>query len=210
MTEGSAAVGREAATGIVLAGLLPLAGIVLLGWDPQAVMLVLWLEGLVMGFFLALRIYWRPPWRPGAMLVRLYAMLLVLLAWLSFVTSQLMGIMVIFSIAANGVEDDWTELWERLVEQTMDQWLWVPAIMLLLDQIWRFWREWVQPKRWLAVTIWPLLGALFGRVVLVQLVFLAGLAMLLFLEAPQAMVIFLIIVKTGLELVLLRRRKNRA
>lgn len=200
---------RESAAGIVLAGLLPIFGILLLAWDPLAVMLVLWLEGLVIGLFLALRIYWRPPWSPGAMLARLYPMLLIILAWFSFVASQLMGIMVISSIAANGAEENWAELWEQLLNQASGQWLWLPAIVLLLDQGWRFWREWLLPGRWLKITIWPLLGALFGRVVLVQLLFMLGLAVLFLMGAPQMMAIFLVMAKTGLELILLRRRNQR-
>lgn len=200
---------RDAQIGIVIAALVPLAGIALLGWSLKEVLLWIWLEGLVGGAFIALRLYVRPPWRLDLLLVRIPILGFYILFWLAFVMSHLLAILVLFH--PEGPERfEFPEDPRELFAIVTGHYHWAAAGALVLIHALVFVKEWLLAKGWRKTSELGLFAGLLGRVMLIQIVITAAGAAMLVLNAPGIFVLVLVLTKLALDLAAERRRRKSA
>lgn len=185
--------------GIMVASLLPLAGVIFFNWDLKSVMLIYWLESLISGAFVALKLYIRPPWHPGLLFARIFVLSFYLLFWLGFVVAHLLVILVLFH--PGGPEAfEFPDRFEAFITMVFAEWMLLPAAILLLTYGWQFIRDWLLAAGWQRVSELRLLGGLLGRVIVIHIILVVGGYVVLTFGQPLILLFMLIAAKLGMDL----------
>lgn len=205
---------RASLVALLLVNLIPLAGVFLFDWDVAALLVLYWSENLVIGFFTLCRMLVVSP------LGGLASGLFFLIHYGGFCGVH--GMFIVVLLLDGDFEpmhgDPWPlflvfpQILYNVARHVLDaappEWLWAfaalfasHAISFLVNFLFGPERE-----RW---SIKALMGAPYGRIVILHIAILAGGFAVMALGQPLFMLVVLVLVKTGMDIVLHQREHRR-
>lgn len=185
------------ATVLVVANIVPLAGVLLLGWDVFAVVFLFWLENVVVGLFNALRMLWveRGAERMPAAKIALIPFFLVHYGMFTAVH----GVFV-FALFGRAAEISGFPTVANVVDVIVQYHLWVAVLALVLSHGYSFVRNYVAAQEYRRVTLQQLMAQPYSRIVVLHLTILGGGFLVMALGLPAVAVVMLVVLKVWVDL----------
>jgi hypothetical protein len=184
---------------LVLANFLPLFGTLFLDWSVLDIVALYWAENLILGGFAFLRILTaqggHPHWIKHTANVALAAFFAVHYGLFCFVHG-----MFVFTLLGQG---------QNALQVFRGNLLWA-LLALVISHGLGFWNEYLRPGTWKEASARREMSAPYARIVLLHLAILFGAFAIQSLGSPVWMLAFLVIGKTGLDLILYRFSQRKA
>ena len=180
---------------IVLGNLIPVGGVVFLGWDAGAILILYWIENVIIGLMTLPRILTARgsiPQTPGGKAetrVGLGCFFIIHYGVFTLVH----GVFTLL-VAANFVTDD-----QQTVSPEGGLW-WAVAATAILHGV-AFFRDWVRPRAWRTASPTFEMFRPYGRIFVLHITVMLGAWGLSELEAPTWTVLILCLLKAVLELI---------
>jgi hypothetical protein len=204
---------RASLVALVAVNLIPLFGVFLFDWDVAALMVLYWSENLVIGFFTLLRMFVVSPF--GS----LFSGLFFLIHYGGFCAVHgLFIVMMLLDDEFNPMSDDPWPLFlvfpqmlynvtRHVLASAPPEWLWAFAALFASHGISFVVNFLIGPERerW---TIRSLMGAPYGRIVILHIAIITGGFAVMALGQPWFMLVVLILIKTAMD-VALHLREHR-
>lgn len=188
----------SSATALVLANLVPLAGVLLFGWDVFVVVFLFWLENVVVGFFNLLRMLWVERGAERFPLAKLFVMPFFLVHYGMFTAIHGVFVLVLFGGMADRVSGFPTV---RSVTEIVSQYhLWIPVLALFASHGYSFVANYVARQEYRRVTLQQLMQQPYSRVVVLHLTILLGGFLVMALKLPMVGALLLVVLKIGVDL----------
>lgn len=199
---------------LVAVNLIPLLGVFLFEWDVAALLVLYWSENLVIGFFTLLRMLVVSP------LGSLFSGLFFLIHYGGFCgVHGLFIVVMLLDGEFNPMDDDPWPLFlvfpqilynvaRHVLASAPPEWLWAFAALFASHGISFIVNFLFGPERerW---TIRALMGAPYGRIVILHIAIIAGGFAVMALGQPLYMLVVLVLMKTGVDVVLHQREHRR-
>lgn len=213
-TASGARAGGVSAAALVLANLLPLVGVLALGWEVFQVLVLYWLENVVVGVFAVGRIALArgpAPRKPGstsgeesgaAVVASGAAQRLVLVPFFCLhygVFTMVHGIFV-FALFGGVVGFGPLGGLETGLSTLDSRWLALAVTGLAVSHGLSFWRNYYLGGEYLTLSPQEAMAQPYGRVVVLHLTILFGGFLVLLLGSPVWALLLLVALKTGLDL----------
>jgi len=185
------------ATALVIANLIPLAGVVFFGWDVFVVVFLFWLENVIVGFFNLLRMLWVERGAEQFPLAKLFVMPFFLVHYGMFTAIHGVFVLVLFGgMMQRGADFPTVQTVTDLVTQYH---LWLPVLALFASHGYSFVANYVAQQEYRRVTLRDLMGQPYGRVVVLHLTLLFGGFLVMALQQPVVGAFLLVVLKVGLD-----------
>ena len=185
------------ATALIVANLIPLAGVVFCKWDVFVVVFLFWLENVVVGFFNLLRMLWVERGAEQFPLAKLVVMPFFLVHYGMFTAIHGIFVLVLFGgMMQRGAEFPTVQTVVDLVTQYH---LWFPVLALFASHGYSFIANYVAQQEYRQVTLRDLMGQPYGRVVVLHLTILFGGFLAMVLQQPVVGAFLLVVLKVGLD-----------
>ncbi len=185
------------ATALIIANLVPLAGVVLFDWDVFAVVFLFWLENLVVGAFNILRMAWV---EQGA--ERKPATKFVVIPFFAFhygMFTLIHGTFV-FSIFGGGmVQGIGFPSFMTIVDVVAAQKLWIAVAALFVSHGYSFVVNYLGSQEYRTVTLERLMHQPYNRVIVLHLVIIFGGFVVMTLQEPRIGIVVLVVVKIVMD-----------
>jgi len=186
------------ATALVAANLIPLAGVVLFGWDVFVVVFLFWLENVIVGFFNLLRMLWVERGAERFPLAKLLVMPFFLVHYGMFTAIHGIFVLVLFGGMAERVSG-FPDV--RTVSDLVTQYhLWIPVLALFASHGYSFVTNYVAEQEYRRVTLQQLMQQPYSRVVVLHLTILFGGFLVMALKLPVVGAFLLVVLKIGVDL----------
>lgn len=199
---------------LVAVNLIPLFGVFLFQWDVAALMILYWSENLVIGFFTLLRMLVVSP------LGSLFSGLFFVIHYGGFcgVHGLFIVVMLLDGDFSPMDDDPWPlflvfpqilyNVARHVLASAPPEWLWAFAALFASHGISFIVNFLFGPERerW---TIRALMGAPYGRIVILHVAIIAGGFAVMALGQPLFMLVVLVLMKTGMDVVLHLREHRR-
>jgi len=190
--------GILALIGIVLGNLLPVLGVLFLGWDAGMILILYWIENLVVGIFTLPRILMAsgPPPAPGSVIggSPLPARIGTALFFIVHYGGFWLGHGVFAFLLAGQISGGHAS-------PTDDGWgFWIAVAALFVFQGIQFWQSWIKPRAWVHATPGGEMFKPYGRVAVLHLTVLLGAFGLNAIGAPTWTMLLLCVGKMIIEL----------
>lgn len=188
----------SSATALVLANLVPLAGVLFFGWDVFVVVFLFWLENVVVGFFNLLRMLWVERGAERFPLAKLFVMPFFLVHYGMFTAIHGVFVLVLFGGMAERVSGFPTV---RSVTEIVSQYhLWIPVLALFASHGYSFVANYVARQEYRRVTLQQLMQQPYSRVVVLHLTILLGGFLVMALKLPMVGALLLVVLKIAVDL----------
>ena len=206
---------------LVAANLLPLGGVLVLGWDAAAIVMLYWWENVVLGGFNILKIAWLPVEHPAGHAVKLLPIGFFSVHYGGFCAVHGVLLLVLFQIGEPPVPDAGDTWWGPLV-----------FLQLLAGVVGEMWRKMALGAGWALValvvshgvsfvqnylvggefrrvTIDRLMISPYGRIVVLHVAIIFGGMFVMLLGSPLLLLVIFIGLKTVMDLHFHRRGHRR-
>ncbi len=208
--------------GLVGANLLPLGGVVLLGWDAAAILLLYWTENVVLGFYNVLKMATVKVDRPSHHLGKLLAIPFFCIHFGGFCAVHGFFLLTFFKLG-KGLEwafpkRTWpghlvflqllTSVIRQLWESRPPGMEW-PVLALLVSHGLSFVHNYLLKKEYACLTIEKLMGQPYQRIMLLHVAIVAGGAPVMLLGSPVPLLVILVGGKIAMD-ILLHTRSHRS
>jgi len=189
---------NSSATALVLANLVPLAGVVFLDWDVFVIVFLFWLENVVVGFFNLLRMLWVERGAEPFPLAKLFVMPFFLVHYGMFTAIHGVFVLVLFGgMAQQGAGFPTVRTVLDLVTRYH---LWIPVLALVASHGYSFVTNYVARQEYRRVTLQQLMQQPYSRVVVLHLTILLGGFLVMALRLPVVGAFLLVVLKIGVDL----------
>ncbi len=186
------------ASALVVANVIPLAGVVVFGWDVFVVVFLFWLENVVVGFFNLLRMLWVERGAERFPLAKLVVMPFFLVHYGMFTAIHGVFVLVLFGgMMQRGAAFPSVQTVVDIVAQYH---LWIAVLALFASHGYSFVANYVAQQEYRRVTLRDLMGQPYGRVVVLHLTILFGGFLAMVLRQPVVGAFLLVVLKVGLDL----------
>lgn len=199
---------------LVTVNLVPLAGVLMLGWDASAIVLLYWAENLAIGFYNTLKISLvKVPNPPIGHLGKLFA---IPFFWLHF--GSFCGMHGLFILALFKIGDDFAsifpvELWpgplafvHLLVNSFFIVWkhhppgIGWPVLCLFASHGISFVQNYLGQKEYLVITIPKLMNQPYKRIFIMHIAVIAGGWIIMLFNAPTLFLCIFVLFKISLDI----------
>ena len=205
---------RASLAALLVVNLIPLVGVFLFDWDVAALMILYWSENLVIGFFTLLRMFTVSPF--GS----LFSGLFFLIHYGGFCgVHGLFIVTMLLDDEFNPMGDDPWPLFpvvprilynvaRHVLASAPPEWLWAFAALFASHGISYVVNFLFGPERdrW---TVKALMGAPYGRIVILHVAIIAGGFAVMALGQPLYMLVVLVLMKTAIDVTLHLREHRR-
>ena len=183
---------------IILGNLLPVFGVLLLGWDAGMILILYWIENLIVGAYTLPRILMSegPPPTDDSVIggTPLAARIGTALFFIVHYGGFWLGHGVIAFLLAG-------EISSGTPSPTDDGWgFWLAVAAMVIFQGVQFWQSWIKPRAWRTATPGGEMFRPYGRVFVLHLTVLLGAFGLHAVGAPTWTMLLLCLGKMALEL----------
>lgn len=188
-------------TGLILHG-LPLLGVTFFGWSLFSVMLIYWMEMGLMIVAATARVCWSgtTPFRNTVVMLLFSPMYFG--PALGFVFAFFMAVVTFFHgpevIVYSEDMPGMAEVGSRIIEE----WLWVPVLLLIGNHIRDFIQEWVRSGAYRRGSMLLEMLKLYGTVIVMMLMLISAAALLMNTGLGSLAVAFVVSVRIGLDVTL--------
>ena len=174
---------------LLAVNLLPMVGVVFLGWEVRVVLLVYWAESVVVGVFNVLKMF-----SVGG----LRALGLVL--FFVFHYGMFMMVHGVFAFAVSGGGFGVVDVEAPGVDDLLRDWgVWAALIGMVGSHGYSFWKNFLRGGEWRRTTVPRLMGAPYGRVFVMHITVLFGAWGVMMLRMGVLPVMLLIGLKTVVD-----------
>jgi len=186
------------ATALIVANLVPLAGVVLFNWDVFSVVFLFWLENLVVGGLNVLRMAWV---ERGA--ERHPAVKYVMIPFFAFhygMFTMIHGVFVFSLFGGTMVQGIGFPSLVTIVDVIATQRLWVAVAALFISHGYSFVVNYLGSQEYRTVTLERLMHQPYNRVIVLHLVIIFGGFVLMTLQEPRLGIVLLVVIKIVVDL----------
>jgi hypothetical protein len=190
---------------IIASNLLPIFGLLFLGWSMGSVMILYWVENIMVGFFTLLKMIFADE-QAGMWLVRLPAMLFFCVHFGGFCAVHLIFILVLFMpqfhqpLNLQAIPAVFLDL---LVG------LWLPILGMFISYSISFYQHYLGDGVYQRVTIYNLMAEPYPRIIPMHFGLILAGFFVVALGSPIGVVILLVLLKTGAEVLAYRRSVSK-
>lgn len=207
---------------LVAANLVPLAGVVFIGWDASIIILLYWTENLIIGFYNSLKIVFvQVSDPPVAHFFKIFPIFFFWLHFGGFCGMHGLFIIVFFKIGTGTQSIFPSELWpgplafvHLLVNTIAHLWLhhpkgmvW-PVLCLFASHGISFVQNYLGQKEYQHLTIRKLMTQPYTRIFIMHITVIAGGWIIMLLESPMIMVTLFVLGKIALDFYFHTRQHN--
>ena len=178
---------------------VPLLGVLLLDWSLFAVMLIYWMEmGLIIIFAMA-RVCWcgETPGR-NTLAMAVFSPFYFAPA-LGFVFAFFMAVVTFFHGPEVITTTEDMPTMSDVGARILDEWLWVPIVVLMVDHVRHFARDWIRSGAFRSGSRILEMFRLYGTMNLMMLTLILAAALLMDTGLGGVAVAFVVLVRIGLE-----------
>ncbi|MCC5887972.1 MAG: hypothetical protein JJT88_16175 [Gammaproteobacteria bacterium] len=181
---------------------LPLLGVMFLGWSLFSVMLIYWMEMGLMVVAATARVCWS-----GTTPIRNSVMMLLFSPMyfgpaLGFVLAFFMAVVTFFHGPEVIVHSEDMPSMGEVGQRIIDEWLWVPVLLLIANHVWDFVEDWVRSGVYRNASMIVEMFKLYGTVLLMKLVLILAAVLLMKTGMGSLAVAFVVLVRIGLDVAL--------
>jgi hypothetical protein len=201
---------------LVLANLVPVFGVLYLGWDVGAIVVLYWMENLITGGYTLLRMF------VTARFSEPFHMLFFCVHYGAFCAVHGLAVLELTNFAGDradiAAQHSWpgplvlVQMFVNLVRQVIDaapaEFLWA-CLGLLLSHGISFMLLFIGQQEYRHTTVRKLMHAPYKRIVVLHVAVIAGGALVTVLGSPTGLLIALVALKTGMD-IMLHNRSHRA
>lgn len=218
---------RASTLALILANLIPLAGVVLFEWDVLAILLLYWSESVIIGVLNVLRMIIcqsnnilqglvpqlagrtvpaqlssRLP-KISADVFKLILIPFFIVHYGMFCFGHLTFVLAIFS--DNGLNlrsgSALAELWEKS--------FWIAVAAVFASHLFSFFTNYIGAGEYKKVSLFTLMHRPYGRIIAMHLAIVLGAGLVMWLGSPVPMLLILIVVKTGIDMRMHEKERNK-
>ena len=178
---------------LVLANLVPLAGVLLLDWQVFDILILYWAENVIIGVVNVLRMAVtgaRDKW---------FLMPFFTLHYGIFCFGHLMAIIGIFD-PPGGSDAVWQLFFGMTAAEAVRSPLWIAISAIAISHLFSFFGNFIAGGEYRRTSAGTLMGRPYGRIVVLHVAVLFGAALVQWLGSPVVMLLVLIAAKTVLDL----------
>jgi hypothetical protein len=182
---------------LVAANLVPLAGVLLWGWDAFALILLFWMENVVVGVFFILRMLLADPRDPA-----LWAAKLFMIPFFCFHYGMFTAIHGLFVFALFGgkrYDVPGLQVLEPAARAASDLGLWLPLAVLVASHLFSFLYNYLWRGEFQRVELRKLMTAPYQRIVVLHIGIILGGFGVAALGSPAWALVVLLATKIGLD-----------
>jgi hypothetical protein len=187
---------RPTATALVLANIIPLAGVVLFGWDVFAIVFLFWLENVIVGLFNVLRMLWVERGAETMPLAKVVVIPFFVFHYGMFTAVH--GVFV-FALFGSGMSNSFFPTVVSVVDVIQAHGLWLAVGALFLSHGFSFVRNYVAEREYRRVTLKQLMGQPYGRVVVLHIAIIGGGFLVMAFGAPVFGLALLVALKVVMD-----------
>lgn len=181
---------------LVAANLVPLAGVLFLGWSVYATLLLFWVENVIVGGFNILRMLSARPDNPALWVAKVAMIPFFTFHYGMFVTVHGIFVLTLFG----GVHERGFPGPAEFLHQVQAAGIGGAALVLALSHAISFAFNYIGAGAYRTANLALLMGAPYGRVMLLHVVILGGGFLVQALGTPVVALALLVILKTWLDL----------
>ena len=176
---------------LMIANLIPLGGVLLLGWDLGEVITLFWAENAVIGLYTLLKLVVVAQW--GALLLGPF----FLGHYGGFMAAHFL---FIYQLFVRGIEQSTPEVQALTALADLFIPLWPALLALAVSHGISFYANFLKRKEYLGRTAAEQMGEPYKRVVVLHVTIIFGGWVILLLESPLPALVLLVALKTGVDL----------
>jgi hypothetical protein len=183
---------------LIAANLVPLAGVLLWGWDAFALILLFWMENVVVGVFFIARMLLADPRDLPLWAVKLFMVPFFCFHYGMFTAIHGMFVFALFGARRYDVRD--LQMLEPAAAAASDLGLWLPLAVLVASHLFSFLYNYLWRGEFRRVELRKLMVAPYQRVVILHIGIILGGAGAAALGSPIWALLVLLALKVGLDL----------
>jgi hypothetical protein len=187
---------RPTATALLLANLIPLAGVLAFDWDVFALVFLFWLENVVVGGFNVLRMFWVQRGAERTPLAKV-----VVIPFFCFHYGMFTAVhgVFVFALFGSGFSGDLFPSVQMVMQVIDEHALWVAVGALVLSHAFSFVRNYVSEGEYRRVTLQQLMSQPYARVVVLHIAIIGGGFLVMALGAPVLGLLLLVVLKVAVD-----------
>jgi hypothetical protein len=187
---------RPTATALLLANLIPLAGVLAFDWDVFALVFLFWLENVVVGGFNVLRMFWVQRGAERTPLAKV-----VVIPFFCFHYGMFTAVhgVFVFALFGSGFSGDLFPSAQMVMQVIHEHALWVAVGALVLSHAFSFVRNYVSEGEYRRVTLQQLMSQPYARVVVLHIAIIGGGFLVMALGAPVLGLLLLVVLKVAVD-----------
>jgi hypothetical protein len=187
---------RPTATALLLANLIPLAGVLAFDWDVFALVFLFWLENVVVGVFNVLRMFWVQRGAERRPLAKV-----VVIPFFCFHYGMFTAVhgVFVFALFGSGFSGDLFPSVQMVMQVIDEHALWVAVGALVLSHAFSFVRNYVSEGEYRRVTLQQLMSQPYARVVVLHIAIIGGGFLVMALGAPVLGLLLLVVLKVAVD-----------
>jgi hypothetical protein len=180
----------ESAIALVVANLVPLAGVLFFGWDLGSIMVLYWIESGVIAFYTVLKI---------AIVGKLAAIVAVPFFVGHFGGFMIAHFLLIYSLFLRGRSSEWVpgasaELYAIFTP------IWISIAALFISHGVSFFTNFIGEREYEAANVSGLMQAPYSRVIVMHMTLLLGGWIVMLIGMPAGALVVLLLLKTAVDL----------
>lgn len=183
---------------LVLANLVPLAGVLFWNWDAFALVALFWMENVVVGLFFILRILCADPRDPALWVGKLFMVPFFGLHYGLFTAGH--GVFVFDMLGGRRYDVQGFWVVEPALRAATDYGLWLPVAVLVASHFFSFAWNYLYRGEFRRARLSELMARPYGRVVVLHVAIILGGFGAIALGSPLWALIVLLALKIGLDL----------
>ena len=200
-------------TALMVANLVPLIGVVFLGWDAASIVLLYWIENLIVGIFNVLRMFLVKVESRSKQFQKLFMIPFFCIHFGGFCAVHCFFLLVFFKIGSpdDAMADSGAWLGPLIFLQllygvVMQLWhgrppgLEWPVVGLFVSHGISFIRNFIYGQQYLSLKVKSIMMRPYKRIVLMHVVIILGAVLIMKLGSPVALLSLLIFLKVALDL----------
>lgn len=184
---------RPSSIALVLANLVPLAGVLLFDWQVFDVLMLYWAENVIIGVINVLRM---GVCRGGE---KWFLMLFFVVHYGMFCFGHLAAVTAIFSEAI-GTGTAWQYYFGMPIEDAWKSPLWMAIAAIAASHLFSFFGNFIAGGEYRRTSASKLMQRPYGRIVVLHVAIIFGAALIQWLGSPVMMLVVLIAAKIALDL----------
>lgn len=188
---------RPTATALLVANLIPLAGVLLFGWDVFALVFLFWCENVVVGVFNVLRMLWVERGAERMPAAKFFFIPFFCFHYGMFTAVHGVFVFALFGSRQSGNLFPSVSSVVRVIDENA---LWLAVAALVFSHGFSFVRNYVAEQEYRRVTLQQLMGQPYARVVVLHLAIIGGGFLVMALGSPVFGLILLVALKIGMDL----------
>jgi hypothetical protein len=200
-------------TALTVANLVPLLGVILLGWDAAAIVLLYWIENLIVGFFNILRLVLARVESVSKQFQKFFMIPFFCVHFGGFCAVHGFFLMAFFKIGspdeAMSSSGEWMGplIFLQLLYQVVMQ-LWVsrppglewPVLGLFISHGISFVKNFVIGQEYLSLKVNQIMMRPYKRIVVMHVAIIAGGFLIMMMGSPMALLCVLVFLKIGMDI----------